>query len=231
MDEKKEVEDKNVPAREFSQQKDEDSKSSGQPIDSKRVKENGEESINSAQESPEVDREEKKNKKKGELERLLEEKEEELREKHDQLLRALAEYENYKKRMIREKANLLKFGNESLIKELLPVIDSLELSLEHARNTRNIDSIVEGIEMIKKEFLKKLEKFGLKAISAKGERFDPTKHEATSQVETSEYPENTIVEELQKGYLIHDRLLRPAMVTVAKAPQTSPSEPSKSKDQ
>ena len=231
MDEKKEVEEKSVLARELNQQKDEDPKSSEQPIDSEKVKENGEGSINSTKESPEVDQEEKEKEKKEELEKLLEKKEEELKEKHDQLLRALAEYENYKKRMIREKADLLKFGNESLIKELLPVIDSLELSLEHARNTRNIDSIVEGIEMIKKEFLKKLERFGLKAISAKGERFDPTKHEATSQVETSECPENTVVEELQKGYLIHDRLLRPAMVTVAKAPQSPPSEPSKSNDQ
>ena len=170
-----------------------------------------------------VNKEEPEIKKEG-LKRLLEEKEEKLRQEHDRLLRTQAEYENYKKRMARERANLLKFGNESLIKELLPIIDNLERSLEHANNAETIDTIIDGIEMIKKEFLKKLEKFGLKTISAKGEKFDPLKHEAKSQIETSEYPEGTIAEELQKGYFIYDRLLRPAMVVVAKPPHPPQSD-------
>jgi molecular chaperone GrpE len=168
---------------------------------------------------------EKPETKKEDLAKLLEEKEEELRQKHDLLLRTQADYENYKKRMARERSNLLRFGNETLVKELLPVIDNLERSLEHARNAKTIDNIIEGIEMIQKEFLEKLEKFGLKVISAQGEKFDPTRHEATSQVETSEYPENTIINELQKGYFIHDRLLRPAMVIVARSPNSPESEP------
>ena len=151
--------------------------------------------------------------------RLLKEKEEELHKEHDRLLRAVAEHENYKKRVAREKADSLKFSNESLIRELLPVLDNLELSLEHARNSTSTDAIIDGVELIKKEFLRKLEKFGLTAISAQGEKFDPTKHEATAQVETSQQPENTVVHELQKGYFIHDRLLRPARVTVAKSPK------------
>jgi molecular chaperone GrpE len=108
-----------------------------------------------------------------ELARLLKEKEEELKKEHDHLLRTLAEHENYKKRMARERADFLKFGNESLIKELLPVLDNLELSLEHARNLTNADAITAGIELVKKEFLRKLEKFGLSVISARGEKFDP----------------------------------------------------------
>ena len=155
------------------------------------------------------------------IKELLSKKEEELREEHDRLLRALAEHENYKKRMTREKADLLKFGNESLIKELLSVLDHLDLSLEHARTAQNIEALIEGIEMIRKEFSRKLEKFGLKEIAAQGEKFDPTKHEATAQVETSEQPEGTVVDELQKGYFIHDRLLRPARVTVAKPPESA----------
>ena len=154
------------------------------------------------------------------LAKLLKEKEEELQKEHERLLRTLAEHENYKKRMARERANFLKFGNESLIRELLPVLDNLELSLEHARNATNADAITEGIELVKKEFLRKLEKFGLSAISARGEKFDPNKHEATAQIETAEHPEDTVVDEFQKGYFIHDRLLRPAKVSVAKPPHS-----------
>lgn len=155
------------------------------------------------------------------LKKLLKEKEEGLKQKHDQLLRAQAEFENFKKRMVRERADLLKFGNESLMKELLPVIDDLERSLKHMRGASQTDTIVDSIKMIRKELLKKLEKFGLKQITAQGEMFDPFKHEAVAQVETPEYSENTIVKELQKGYFLHDRLLRPAIVKVAKSPTTS----------
>jgi molecular chaperone GrpE len=151
---------------------------------------------------------------------LLKVKEEELQKEHDRLLRTLAEHENYKKRMARERADFLKFGNESLIKELLPVLDNLELSLEHARNATNANAITEGLELVKKEFLRKLEKFGLSAISARGKKFDPNRHEAVAQIETAEHPENTVVDEFQKGYFIHDRLLRPARVSIAKPPHS-----------
>jgi len=169
-----------------------------------------------------------KKKKKEDLKKSLEEKEEELRQKHDCLLRNQAEFENFKKRTAREKADLLKFGNESLMRELLPVIDNFERSLAHAKDAPSIDDIISGLDLMEKDLVRKLEKFGLKAISAQGEPFDPLKHEATLQIETSEHPENTIVEELQKGYCIHDRLLRPAMVSVAKAPSTHHNESSDS---
>jgi len=148
---------------------------------------------------------------------LLEQKDKELAEKQDQLLRARAEYENYKKRMAREREDLLKFGNEQLLKELLPVLDNFERSLTHAKTAKNVDSLIEGVELIHKEFLHTLKKYGLQEISSKGEKFDPAMHEATAQVATNEHPEGTVVEEFQKGYYVHDRLLRPSMVAVAAA--------------
>jgi molecular chaperone GrpE len=155
-----------------------------------------------------------------ELTKVLKTKEKELQKEHDRWLRSVAELENYKKRMAREKAEILKFGNESLMRELLSVIDNLELSLEHARNANNIEAITQGIDLVRKEFLQKLEKFGLRAISVKvGEKFDPNKHEATARVETSEHPEDTIIKEFQKGYMFHERLLRPSRVSVAKPPR------------
>lgn len=157
------------------------------------------------------------------LTRLLQEKEAEVQEKHDRWLRAQAEYENYRKRAAREKADLLKFGNERLMKELLPILDNFERSLEHAQNAQNVESIMQGIELIHKALLTTLEKFGLQEISAKGEKFDPGKHEATARFETAEYPEGTVVEQFQKGYYVHDRLLRPAMVAVAASPKEAGS--------
>jgi molecular chaperone GrpE len=153
-----------------------------------------------------------------ECESLLNQRDKELSELHDRLLRNQAEFENYKKRMAREKAGMLKFGNESLMRELLPVIDNLDLFLAHASTARTIKGMAEGIEIVRKELVRKLETFGLKSITAQGEKFDPDKHEAVSQVETSEYPEDTVVSELQRGYAIHERLLRPAKVIVAKTP-------------
>jgi molecular chaperone GrpE len=209
-----------------------DSTVSGRVLDAKGKKENKDSGSSARSEKEEKTKKEKPKSKK-DLQTLLEKKDEELRQKHDRLLRTQAEFENYKKRTVREKADLLKFGNESLMKELVPVIDDLERSLEHARGTDQIDTIVDGIEMIRKEFFKKLEKFGLRQIAAQGEMFDPLKHEAIAQVKTSVYPENAIVEELQKGYFIHDRLLRPATVKVAKSPllpKNDSREYSKSKE-
>ena len=155
--------------------------------------------------------------------RLLQEKDELLAQKQDQLLRAHADYENYKKRMAREKDDLYKFGNERLMKELLPILDNFERSLTHAKETRSLDGILEGVDLIRKELLNTLTKFGLSEISAKGEKFDPSKHEATAQVPTADHPEGTVMDEFQKGYFVHDRLLRPAMVIVA-GPPAEPEE-------
>jgi molecular chaperone GrpE len=143
-------------------------------------------------------------------------KEQEARENYDRLLRVSAEFDNYKKRASREMEEFRKFSNQSLIKEMLSVVDNLELAMNSTNGHKNIDKgLLDGLEMTHKEILKVFEKFSVKPISAKGQPFDPTFHEAVMQEATDEYPANTVINELQKGYLIHDRLLRPSMVVVA----------------
>ena len=152
-----------------------------------------------------------------ELEAKLEAKEKEAVETYDRLLRASAEFDNYKKRSSREMEEFRKFANQSLIKEMLSVVDNLELAMNSSNGNKAIDKdLLQGLEMTHKEILKVFEKFNVKPIDAKGQPFDPTFHEAVMQEETSDSPKNTVINELQRGYLIHDRLLRPSMVVVAK---------------
>jgi molecular chaperone GrpE len=152
------------------------------------------------------------------LEAQLEAKEQESKENYDRLLRVSAEFENYKKRTSRELEEFRKFANQSLIKELLSVVDNLELAMNSTNGHQTIDqSLLQGLEMTHNEILKVFEKFNVKPIEAKGQVFDPTFHEAVMQEETDEVEPNTVVNELQKGYLIHNRLLRPSMVVVARA--------------
>ncbi len=146
----------------------------------------------------------------------LKSKEQEAQENYDRLLRISAEFENYKKRVSREMEEFRKYSNQSLIKEMLSVVDNLELAMNSTNSHETIDKgLLDGLEMTHREILKVFEKFKVKPISAKGQSFDPTFHEAVMQEETDEYPDKTVINELQKGYLIHDRLLRPSMVVVA----------------
>ena len=156
------------------------------------------------------------------LEAKLEIKEQEAKENYDRLLRVSAEFENYKKRASRDLAELRKFANQSLIKEMLSVIDNLELAMNSTNGHKTIDQgLLQGLDMTHKEILKVFEKFNVKPIEAKGQAFDPTFHEAVMQEATDEFDENTVINELQKGYLIHDRLLRPAMVVVAQPKEST----------
>jgi molecular chaperone GrpE len=148
----------------------------------------------------------------------LAKKEEEIKELNDKMLRAHAEFENFKKRVTKEKSDLLKYANEEIAKEMLRTIDNLQMALDHAREDNQSESITEGIEIILKQLLQSLERFGVKGFNAIGERFDPTKHEAVVQVESAEHEPDTVVAESQKGYFLRDRLLRPALVTVSKVP-------------
>ena len=134
----------------------------------------------------------------------------------DRALRLAAEMENLKKRLEREKAELLQFANESLIKELLPVVDNLELALEHGRQAETPASFLEGIELVHQGFLKALARFGVIPLVTVGQPFDPAYHNAVMQEPASEVPDCSVLKELQKGYLMHQRLLRPAMVVVAR---------------
>jgi molecular chaperone GrpE len=152
-----------------------------------------------------------------ELKAKLEAKEQESNEAYDRFLRVSAEFENFKKRSFREMSDFKKFANESLLKEMLPIVDNLELALSSLNEKGNPESgLREGVELTLKEILKTLEKFGVKPIEALEKVFDPNFHQAVMQEESEDYPEQTVLKELQKGYLIHDRLLRPAMVVVSK---------------
>jgi molecular chaperone GrpE len=159
-----------------------------------------------------------------ELEAELNATREEAKETYDRLLRVSAEFENYKKRSARELDDFRKFANQSLLKEMLSVVDNLELAINSANENKNQDnSLKAGLDLTHKEILRVFKKFSVTPIESQGNAFDPTFHEAVMQEETNEYPENTVINEMQKGYLIHDRLLRPAMVVVAK-PKTKPSD-------
>ncbi len=144
-------------------------------------------------------------------EKLLE-KSKEAKENYEKYIRTYADFDNYKKRVAREKEELLKYGNEKLILELLPVLDNLENTLEHCKSS-NIESLAEGVRLTLDQFLKTLEKFGVKRFSALGENFDPLRHEAIDMIETDDEP-GKVIKEMRKGYLFHDRLLRPAAVVV-----------------
>ena len=160
-----------------------------------------------------------------ELEAKLEAKEKEAGETYDRLLRASAEFDNYKKRSSREMEEFRKFANQSLIKEMLSVVDNLELAMNSTDGHKAIDKdLLQGLEMTHKEILRVFEKFNVKPIDAKGQPFDPTFHEAVMQEETDDSPKNTVINELQRGYMIHDRLLRPSMVVVAKPKENNDGE-------
>lgn len=153
------------------------------------------------------------------LQQQLEEKTKETQENYDRALRLAAEMENLKKRLEREKAELLQFANENLIKELLPVVDNLELALEHGRQAETPASFLEGIELVHQGFLKALARFGVTPLVTVGQPFDPAYHNAVMQEVAPEVPDCTVLKELQKGYMMHSRLLRPAMVVVARNTQ------------
>jgi molecular chaperone GrpE len=166
--------------------------------------------------SPEADVEQLKS----ELERVSQEAE----ENYDRFLRASAELENYRKRSAREMDDLRKYATQALLKDLLPVADNLDLAIKSAAETNhNEKSLLDGIDLTRKELLKVFDRYHVKPIEALGSAFDPNYHEAVMREESKEHPENTVVTELQKGYLIHDRLLRPSMVVVS-APKANSTD-------
>lgn len=147
----------------------------------------------------------------------LTEKEAEAKANYDLFVRERAELENFKRRMQREQAESIRYANEPLLRDLLPVLDNLERAVSHAHGGGNGQPLVEGVALVVRSFLDTLEKYGVTRIEARGEQFDPSKHEAMAQVERSDVTPNTVVDEYCPAYLLHGRLLRPALVTVAKA--------------
>ena len=141
----------------------------------------------------------------------------ELKAINDKYLRLYAEFENYKKKVQKDKEELVKYANDKFIFELLPVIDSLEMAIEHAKNEKN-GGIVQGVENTLKEFLRILNKFGLTPIEALDKPFDPAVHHAMSIVEREDVRENRVVEVFRKGYMFRDKVIRASLVGVSKKP-------------
>ncbi len=146
-------------------------------------------------------------------------KEKEAAENYDRYLRAAAELDNYRKRAARDKEDAIKYGNEKLIRDILPILDSLDRALQQASELsarNNFEAFQQGLELIHTQILGCLERHGVEKIAAKGEEFDPERHQALMQVETPEVESNRVIDEYESGYTLHGRLLRPSKVSVSK---------------
>jgi molecular chaperone GrpE len=148
----------------------------------------------------------------------VEELRKQVEEKQDRLLRALAEAENIRRRSQRDREEYVRYANESLLRDLLPVLDNLDRALEAARATNDASGVVGGVELIQRELLKVLERAGVTRYSALGQPFDPTRHEAIARVVSANAKPGAVVGETLPGYMLHNRVLRAALVSVAAAP-------------
>ncbi|MDP6637912.1 MAG: nucleotide exchange factor GrpE [SAR324 cluster bacterium] len=138
------------------------------------------------------------------------------KEMQDRYLRLNAEFDNYKKRMMRETGDRLKYFNMELIKELLPSLDNLERAISHAgEDHSDLENMIEGLQMVYKGMQEAFGKFGVSEIESIGKEFDPNCHQAVGMIESQEVPENHVAEECLKGYYLHDRIIRPTMVRVS----------------
>lgn len=145
----------------------------------------------------------------------------ELAELKDRYLRLAAEFDNFRRRNLKERQDLHNYANESLVKDLLPVVDNLERAVVHGRKEdqrADSENLLQGVELTYRSLVQILGRFGAVEIEAEGKPFDPQVHEAVRRVATREHPPGTVLEVYQKGYLLKDRLLRPAMVAVAGDP-------------
>jgi molecular chaperone GrpE len=167
-----------------------------------------------------------------ELEKALETKTEEYKVLYDKYLRLAAEFDNYKRVVQREQREQAKFGNEQLLKELLPTLDNMERAIKAARENEqaSLEAVVQGVELTLKQLVATLAKFGVQSIDTTGQAFDPATHQAVSHVSSDSVPRDHIIEEFQKGYRLHDRVLRAAMVSVSSGPAASdePHQPPRS---
>ncbi|MBU2597594.1 MAG: nucleotide exchange factor GrpE [Actinobacteria bacterium] len=158
----------------------------------------------------------KLNKKIVELKKELDEKDNKLNDYIDTLQRLQAEFENYRKRILKEQSKSKTLANMDLIKKLLPILDDLEKAIISKENKDEVKAIIDGIDIIYKEFDQILNKEGVREVYSEGEIFDPRCHHAIMQIESDKHEEGTVLEVLQKGYLLNNTLLRPATVKVSK---------------
>jgi molecular chaperone GrpE len=137
-------------------------------------------------------------------------------ENYDKYVRAVAELENYRKRAVREKADAIQYGNETLLRDILPLVDGMDRALEHACNSEDFEAFKKGLKLLQGQLLGCLQKHGVEMIDTAGKDFDPHVHEAMMQVESAEHEDRQVVGEFERGYLLNGRLLRPAKVSVCK---------------
>jgi molecular chaperone GrpE len=151
------------------------------------------------------------------LRERIQQLEQSVKESNDQLLRKAAEFENSRKRLSREKEESIKYANAALLGDIVPIIDDFERAIQSAADSKDFDAFHTGVSMIEKQMVSMLERnWGLTRFSASGEPFDPEKHEAIAVEETDKHESEVVLEDYQKGYLLHDRVLRPAKVKVAR---------------
>jgi molecular chaperone GrpE len=155
--------------------------------------------------------------KKEELIEKIKEIQESADKNYDLFMRSVAEFENSKKRFQKEKSDLIKFSNESLIKQFLLVIDNLEKAISASQDENSVEAVREGIELTLKGLVDTLERSGLAQVEAEGQPFDPNFHEAISEMEDNKVEPGTVIQVLQKGYTLNERLIRPAMVVISKS--------------
>ena len=148
----------------------------------------------------------------------------ELQERQDRFVRLQADFENFRRRTLKEREEAYQYGHQNLVKDLLPTVDNLERAIEHARKSgrEDLDGLLQGIDLVQRELMGVLAKHGVTEIEALGQAFDPSVHEALAQVEDPTVPVNTVVQVFQKGYRLRDRLLRPAQVVVSRAGSREP---------
>jgi len=165
-----------------------------------------------------------------ELESKVAELDKKQKETYDRFLRATADLENFRKRSRRDVADARVAARASALREVLPVVDNLERALQHAETSAEPGGVIDGVKLVLRQFAQALERCEVKPVEAEGKAFDPNFHEAVSQIESDEHAPGTVVSVLQRGYLIGDRLLRPSMVVVAKAPPAPPADESEAAD-
>lgn len=175
----------------------------------------GQDKENQSEKNPKIDKEPEISLSKNEFEELNE-KAKKSDEYYDKWLRLQAESENMKKRQEKEREEFLKFANEGLIIQLLPIIDNFDRAMTSVIYTKESDAVLEGIKLVQKELHSLFSDYGVDQIKSVGEKFDPHYHEAIAVIETDEYPEDTVAEEIQKGYTLRGRLIRPSIVKVSK---------------
>ncbi len=139
-------------------------------------------------------------------------------ENYDKYVRAVADLDNFRKRAAREKADAIQYGNEALLRDILPLVDGIDRALEHACNSEDFEAFKKGLKLLQGQLLGCLQKHGVEVIDTAGKGFDPHVHEAMMQVESAQHEESQVVGEFERGYLLNGRLLRPAKVSVCKRP-------------